>query len=235
MDSSFIKKNIENIQNKINDAITRSGREINSVKLMAVSKFHSVEEIEAAIECGIKLFGENRVQEIAEKFPAIFEKYNDIELHMIGSLQRNKVKQVLPFVKSIQSVDRIELINEIEKQGQKISLEKPINVFFEVHTGEESKSGFQNIDDLYFAIEKTASSKIIKPIGFMTMAPFTDNKNIVRDSFKKLNSIAIKARDDFPELNLCELSMGMSGDYEIAIEEGSTLVRIGTSIFGQRK
>lgn len=235
MDNLNIKNNIDSIQSKINDAITRSGREPNSVKLMAVSKFHSVEEIETAIKSGIKLFGENRVQEIAEKFPFIFEKYNDIELHMIGSLQRNKVKQVLPFVESIQSLDRIELIDEIEKQANKISLVKPINIFFEVHTGEESKSGFQNIDDLYYAIEKVSASNNIKPIGFMTMAPFTDNKDVVRDSFRKLNNIAMKARKDFPELNLLELSMGMSGDYEIAIEEGSTLVRIGTSIFGQRK
>lgn len=231
----MIGKNIKALQNKIDNAILRSGRELGCVKLMAVSKFHSVQEIETAIESGITLFGENRVQEIQEKFPQLFEKYSNIELHMIGSLQRNKVKTVLPFVNTIQSVDRIELIDEIQKHMQKANMQKKVNILFEVHTGEESKSGFLSFSDLCYAIEKSANYEFINPIGFMTMAPFTTDVDLIRQSFKKLKDISLLAKEKFNQLSLNELSMGMSGDFEIAIEEGSTLVRVGTAIFGQRQ
>lgn len=232
----MIEDNIDKIQNVIKETLIKANRPLDSVKLMAVSKFHTVQEIEHAIESGVTLFGENRVQESLEKFPDILKKHPNVSLHLIGSLQRNKVKQILPYAAAIQSVDRIELIEEIQKQVKKITLEKPISLFFEYHTGEESKSGFTNFDDLCKAIELTVKNNdnLIKPVGFMTMAPFVDDKEIIRSSFIQLREIAHKAKEKFPELELNELSMGMSNDYQIAIEEGSTLVRIGTAIFGAR-
>ena len=232
-----IKDNCSLIIEKILEAEKRAGRPENSVKLMAVSKFHPAEAVLEAYSAGLKLFGENRVQEAAAKFSPLLQTHSDIELHLIGSLQRNKVKQILPYVSCIQSVDRIELIDEIAKQKQKDENKAhPLKLLFEVHTGEESKSRFTDEAELCSAIEKAASLKDlnIECSGFMTMAPFTDDKNLIRASFRKLSSVADRAKTRFPELPLTELSMGMSHDFEIAIEEGSTLVRIGTALFGER-
>lgn len=230
----MIKDNIKAIEEKINNACLKAGRNPGDVKLMAVSKFHTCEEIIQAIEAGITLFGENRVQESMEKFPKILEKYNSIQLHLIGQLQRNKVKTILPYITTVQSVDRVELVEEIIKQASKLNLSKPLNLLFEYHTGEESKSGFTNTDDLYSAIEIASKSELVICNGFMTMAPFTQDKKLIEKSFTMLKDISDKAKKDFPDLPFTELSMGMSSDYEIACELGSTLVRIGTAIFGAR-
>lgn len=234
-----IKDNFEEVRNRIHEAERRAGRSEGSVKLMAVSKFHPAEAVIEAYNAGQRLFGENRVQEACGKFPALFESYPGLELHLIGSLQRNKVKQIVPYVSCIQSVDRIELIDEIIKQCRKLSEEgkkKTLRLIFEYHTGEESKSGFLSTDELLKAVEKVgeASDCGIVCAGFMTMAPFTDDKQAVRNSFKKLRTVADEVKKHFPSLPLDELSMGMSGDFEIAIEEGSTLVRVGTALFGER-
>lgn len=228
-----ISDNIKNIQNIIEDEEKEAGRVSGSVKLMAVSKFHTSEEIEEAIKAGICLFGENRVQEAESKFPALIQKYPDISLHMIGSLQRNKVKEIVKIASCIESVDRKELIEEIEKQCAKI--DKTVSVLFEVHTGEESKSGFTTEEALEESIAYSLSCPHIIPAGFMTMAPFTDNQAEIKASFKKLVGIAEKMKSKFPSVNFTELSMGMSSDYKLAIPEGSTIVRIGTAIFGERK
>jgi pyridoxal phosphate enzyme (YggS family) len=230
----MINDNIKLIQEKINNICRKANRNPQDVKLMAVSKFHTREEILEAINCGITLFGENRVQEAVEKFPEILNNNKYSELHLIGQLQRNKVKTILPYVSTIQSVDRIELVKEIIKQTQKLSLTKKVNLFFEYHTGEDSKSGFTNTDDLYEAIETAAQSDLICCKGFMTMAPFTQDKKLIEKSFTMLRELSCKVKKDFPELPFSELSMGMSNDFDIAIEQGSTLVRIGTAIFGQR-
>ena len=163
----------------------------------------------------------------------MLEKYPSIELHFIGSLQRNKVKQIVPIVSCIQSVDRIELIEEIEKQCAKIN--KRIKILFESHTAEDSKSGFRSIESLKEAMNYLSKCSHIIPAGFMTMAPFTEDKNMIEASFKKLVSIAETMKNLFPNFDLSELSMGMSNDFETAINCGSTLVRIGTAIFGERK
>ena len=238
-ESMNIKENLEVVRSRIHEAERRAGRSEGSVKLMAVSKFHPAEAVIAAYEAGQRLFGENRVQEACGKFPELFEKYPDIELHLIGSLQRNKVKQIIPYAACIQSVDRIELVDELIKQCRKLSDEgkrKTLRLLFEYHTGEESKSGFLTIDELLKAVEKAGEASEYGIIcgGFMTMAPFTDDKTAVRNSFKKLRETAEEVKKHFPLLPLDELSMGMSGDFEIAIEEGSTLVRVGTALFGER-
>ena len=229
-----IKKNLEQIKNKIISAEKSSGRSEGSVKLMAVSKFHPVEAVFDAINAGQFLFGENRVQEACSKFPEVFEKYPQTQLHMIGQLQTNKVKNAVQIASCIESVDRIELLDEIEKQCAKIN--KTIKILFEYHTGEESKSGFMNEEDLCRALEafKNGNFPHIIPDGFMTMAPFTDDKALVRKSFITLRELAQKIKNQYPMFEMNELSMGMSGDFEIAIQEGSTLVRVGTAIFGER-
>ncbi len=228
-----IRSALNKVLEQIRSAEVRAGRTEGSVRLMAVSKFHSAEEIAAAAEYGVTLFGENRVQEAAEKFPSLLERYPEAELHLIGTLQRNKVKQIIPLASCIQSVDRPELIAEIEKHAA--GCNKMVRILFEYHTGEESKAGFQSPEELYRGMETAAQSPHIIPSGFMTMAPFTPDRKRVRDSFKKLADIAGEARRQFPSMELTELSMGMSSDYDIAIEEGSTMVRIGTAIFGERR
>lgn len=231
-----IAENILQVKEKISDAAIKAGRDPHAIKLMAVSKFHNVEEIQEAIDSGITLFGENRVQEAKEKFPELFAKNTGIELHLIGSLQSNKIKAIVPLASCIQSVDRLSLIPELIKVCSKEN--KKISILFEVHTGEESKSGFTDYTELLMGVKKAAESQMVVPVGLMTMAPFTQDTEVIRSSFKQLKEIQKKLqqdiRKDFPEVILDELSMGMSGDFEIAIEEGSTLVRVGTAIFGER-
>ena len=228
-----VKENLESVREKILNAELKAGRKAGSVRLLAVSKFHLGAAVEEAISANQFLFGENRVQEANEKFPAIKEKYPDVGLHLIGQLQTNKVKTAVKIADCIQSVDRIELIQEIEKQCAKI--QKKIKVLFEVHTGEESKSGFDDIDKIRMVLNLCGgeNSHII-PAGFMTMAPFTDDQTLIHKSFSTLYEIAQKLQSEYKSFDLSELSMGMSGDFEAAIEEGSTMVRIGTAIFGER-
>ena len=201
-----------------------------NVKLLAVSKFHPKEAVEEAMKCGQLAFGENRVQEACEKFAEI----EGAELHIIGHLQRNKVKKALEVASVIESVDSMELLEEIEKQCAKIS--KTVRVFFELHTGEESKTGFQSEEEIRVVLNRFVAGDFVHivPDGFMTMAPFTEDKEKVRSSFRTLREVAERFRKEFPQYAMKELSMGMSGDYEIAIAEGSTEVRIGTAIFGER-
>lgn len=220
------------IRDEVAACALSAGRKEDSVQLMAVSKFHSQEEIEEAIKAGAILFGENRVQEAAEKFPHLLDKFPQIQLHQIGSLQRNKVKTILPLVTCVQSVDRMELINEMEKIAD--NLGRHVEILLECHTAEDSKSGFANYDEVFAALERLKTCDCLSPVGFMTMAPFCDDEREIRASFKQLRGIADKAKSDFREFDFSVLSMGMSGDYKIAIEEGSTLVRIGTAIFGPR-
>lgn len=230
-----VKENLSLILEKIRQAEEKCGREKGSVKLLAVSKFHPVESVLEAAEEGQMLFGENRVQEALGKFPAVLEKYPQVKLHIIGQLQTNKVKNAVLYADTIQSVDRIDLLREIEKQASK--LERKINVLLELHTGEESKSGFENADSLREALKfiSEGNTPHIVPKGFMTMAPFTEDKEFVRKSFSTLRETAFAMQKEFPSFELTELSMGMSGDFEIAIEEGSTMVRVGTAIFGERR
>ena len=229
---SEISSRLQQVLDSIREAEIKAGRAANSVSLVAVSKFHPVESVLEAIQKGQLLFGENRVQEAVEKFQQVRLQAPQVQLHIIGSLQRNKVKKALSCASCIQSVDRIELLEEIEKQAA--NLNKTVEVLFEFHTGEESKSGFTSLDSLLPAVEYTCSASHIIPKGFMTMAPFTDNQLEIAASFKKLVTIQQEVASRFPNLDLRELSMGMSNDFALAIAEGATLVRIGTAIFGER-
>ena len=233
----IIRENIEHIREKIDRAAVKSGRSSSAVKLMAVTKFRSIEEIRSAYGAGIRLFGENRVQEAVEKFSDPALRMDDARLHMIGVLQRNKVKSILPYVSCIHSVDRIELMEEISKrlQAENPSLcpaFRPLTLLIEVHTGEESKSGFTSEDGIVRALEYAQEANL-NVGGFMTMAPLSASPESaeVRRSFVTLREIKERMQKRFPSFSLTELSMGMSSDFETAIEEGSTLVRIGTALF----
>lgn len=229
-----IAENFHRVREQISDAEKSSGRIAGSVKLCAVSKFHPAEDVLSAMKANQFLFGENRVQEAYGKFNSDLLKGQNFHLHIIGQLQTNKVKKAVEIAECIQSVDREPLVAEIEKHAAR--LDKKINVFFEVHTAEDSKSGFADLDGLYAAAENFCGGLYphVVPVGLMTMAPFTEEEAPVRKSFSTLRNLLEQMNSKFPELNMSELSMGMSGDYRIAIEEGSTMVRVGTALFGER-
>lgn len=229
---SSVADNLRRVLDTIAEAEVKSGRKPGSVSLVAVSKFNPVEAVLEAIAAGQFLFGENRVQEAVPKFQEVQKLYGNTELHIIGTLQRNKVKKALTVASCIQSVDRIELLEEIEKQAA--VLNKTVPVLFEYHTGEESKSGFCDLDSLLRAVEYGESAPHIIPKGFMTMAPFTTDQKEILASFRKLKDIRQQVQSRFSALILDQLSMGMTNDFPLAIQEGATLVRIGTAIFGAR-
>jgi len=236
MTAEKIFENFNKIKNDIATAEKKSGRENGSVTLCAVSKFHPVESVLAAMDFGHYLFGENRVQEAYSKFNQINSiRPGKAQLHIIGSLQLNKVKKSVEIADCIQSVDREELLKEIEKHAAKLN--KVIDVFFEIHTGEDSKSGYKDESELMNSLQNLSMGMYshIRASGLMTMAPFSDDEKLIRKSFSSLRELRSKINNRFPDLPIKELSMGMSGDYRIAIEEGSTMVRIGTALFGERE
>lgn len=204
-----------------------------SVKLVAVSKTRSIEEIMAAYDAGHRLFGENKVQELSSKYQRLPQ---DIEWHYIGHLQTNKVKQLVPYVSVIHSVDSLKLLGIINTEAQKI--DKVITVLLEFHiASEESKFGLS----LDGAVELLTSQeiKLMKNIqigGVMGMATFTEDEKLIRSEFEQLGSCFHQIKTMFFADNdlFCEISMGMSDDYPIAVSTGSTIVRIGSKIFGTR-
>ena len=207
--------------------------ERNDITLVAVSKTKPVEEIKKKYNEGFINFGENRVNELVQKFNLL---PRDINWHMIGHLQTNKVKKIIPFISLIHSVDSLKLINKIENESQK--LDKKTNILLQVHIAKEkSKYGF-NFEEVrdFFKNQLDESYKNINIVGLMGMATFTNNKNQIRKEFKKLKILydEIKSISQKNNQKIKILSMGMSSDYKIAIEEGSNMVRIGSLIFGER-
>ena len=201
------------------------------VQLVAVSKFHPAERLEEAYAAGQRIFGESRPQEMAAKAEVLPK---DIEWHMIGHLQTNKVKMIAPFVTMISSVDSERLIEEIEKQAAKNN--RTIDILLEVHVAdEETKSGW-DIEELeaYLATGALQSMEHVRVRGVMTIATNTDNESIIRRDFQRIREIFETLRPRFTEA-FDTLSIGMSDDYPIALEHGSTMVRIGTAIFGARE
>jgi len=232
----LIAENIAKIEERIQKACNSAGRKRGEITLMAVTKFVPVEKIEEAYRCGIRCFGESRVKEAGEKFDDFKKKYSAAQLHMIGSLQRNKAKQAASLFDCIQSVDRNELIDELGKHPRiREDTQGALNILLELHTGEKTKSGFADFDALFKAAELALNAVNIKPAGLMTMAPFTADKDLIRSSFRWLIKAESELKKRFPsnekDCSWDVLSMGMSNDFEIAIEEGSTLLRIGSAIF----
>ena len=207
--------------------------ERNDITLVAVSKTKPVEEIKKKYNEGFINFGENRVNELVQKFNLLPK---DINWHMIGHLQTNKVKKIIPFISLIHSVDSLKLIDKIENESEKF--DKKTNILLQVHIAKEkSKYGF-NFEEVryFFKNQLDESYKNINIVGLMGMATFTNNKNQIRKEFKKLKILydEIKSISQKNNQKIKILSMGMSSDYKIAIEEGSNMVRIGSLIFGER-
>lgn len=201
------------------------------VKLVAVSKFHPAERLQEAYDAGQRIFGENRPQEMTAKYELLPK---DIEWHMIGHLQTNKVKYIAPFVSMISSVDSERLIEEIEKQAAKNN--RIIDILLEVHVAdEETKSGWSQSElDDYLASGKLEKMEHIRVRGVMTIATNTDDETVIRRDFQSIKDIYDELKPRFGDM-FDTLSIGMSDDYPIALEYGSTMVRIGTAIFGQRE
>jgi hypothetical protein len=219
-----IKANLEQVKKSFQNP---------NCKLIAVSKTKPLADLQAAYAAGIRDFGENKVQEIQAKQP---EMPADTRWHMIGHLQSNKIKYIAPFIHLIHGVDSFKLLVEIDKQGKKI--DRPIPVLLQIHIAtEESKFGF-DLEELETMLSSLEFNDLthVQIQGLMGMASFTENQDQIRTEFRGLKQLYedLKKRTLPSFVNLHELSMGMSGDYQIAQEEGSTMVRIGSSIFGAR-
>jgi hypothetical protein len=202
-------------------------------QLIAVSKTYPAETVMEAFQAGQKVFGENKVQELVEKYEALPK---DIQWHLIGHLQTNKVKYITPFVHLIHSVDSFKLLQEINKQGLKNG--RVISCLLQIHIcTEETKFGltFEEAEEI-FQSSLLKELKNIKIVGFMGMATNTEDLNLVRKEFKSLKEFLNKCKTVYHtgNIDLNELSMGMSGDFQIALEEGSTMIRVGSAIFGKR-
>ena len=218
----------------VKDNLERLRAEIpQHVKLICVSKFHEPDTVMEAYDAGERHFGESRVQELVDKQPHLPE---DVQWHFIGHLQRNKIKYMIDFVDMIHGVDSLRLLNAIERQAT--NAERDVACLLQVHIAdEESKFGFspEELKALLASPEFKALERV-KIAGLMGMATFTDDREQVRDEFQSLKKLFEEVKAEFfaDSEEFKELSMGMSGDYDIAIEEGSTMVRIGTAIFGER-
>lgn len=217
--------------NQIPNQIKEIENQLDSkVKLIAVSKRQANEKILTAYHAGFKRFGENYVQELVSKQEQLPK---DIEWHMIGHLQSNKVKYIAPFVKLIHSVDSVKLLKEVNKQALKN--ERVIDCLLQVHIAKEStKTGFDKIELLDALNTGIDSFSNVRIIGLMGMSTLTDDENEIETEFKGLKSLFDEVKNKYPELPLTELSMGMSGDWPLAVKNGSTLIRVGSAIFGNR-
>lgn len=224
----MIRKNLYKLNQKIEEICRNCGREPEEITLIAVSKNNPISAIEEAHEAGQFHFGENKAQELRDKADI---KSDGIFWHFIGHLQTNKVKYAVRAAEIIHSVDSEKVLKEIDKRAG--SEEKKQKILFEVNTSDESnKFGLKDYDSLKLLVEKSFELENVLPMGLMTMAPYTDDEEIQRRCFSQLREW--KEKIISAGFNLTELSMGMSNDYNIAIEEGSTFVRIGTAIFGER-
>ncbi|KMY45078.1 hypothetical protein AC622_13270 [Bacillus sp. FJAT-27916] len=220
-----VASNLHNIEKRINEAAARAGRNPKEVKIIAVTKYVTAERAKEAYEAGIHHLGENRSEGILAKRDSFDEQP---VWHFIGSLQSRKVKSIIDKVNVIHSLDRISLAEEIQKRA-----EKPVDCLVQVNvSGEDTKHGITPQETIEF-VKQLASFDKIRVIGLMTMAPLTDNKAEIRQCFRDLKELQVQIQNLLLPYAPChELSMGMSNDFEIAVEEGSTMVRIGTALVG---
>lgn len=224
----MIAENLKHLRERIAAKCAEFKRNSQEIKLVAVSKFFGLDAINEAIRLGISDFGENRAQELRDKYELIGDKVN---WHFIGTLQRNKVKYAVKAASYIHSVDSATLADEINIQAQKLN--KVQKILLEVKTSsEESKSGLTTESELLNLLKHCSTLPNVQIVGLMTMAAYTDDTEIIRKSFIELRNLRDKINQN--GFDLKELSMGMTNDYEIAIEEGATMLRIGSAIFGQR-
>ncbi len=225
-----IKNNLEIIQSKIVKACERSGRNPAELEIIAVTKTIDIESIDYALDCGINSIGENKVQEIMDKYPKI---QKPVKWHLIGHLQTNKVKYIIDKVDLIHSLDSISLAEEINKRAAKLSLIK--DVLIQVNVAEEESKFGIGYDEVDSFIEQLQGFDNIRVRGFMTIAPYFEDPEQVRPYFRRLKQKFDEYQKKELKGNDIEfLSMGMTNDYEVAAEEGANLLRIGTGIFGAR-
>ncbi|MEQ2371848.1 YggS family pyridoxal phosphate-dependent enzyme [Blautia sp. CLA-JM-H16] len=226
----MVAENLIQVQKNIEEACKKVNRDPDEVTLIAVSKTKPVEMLKEAYEAGARVFGENKVQEIVDKYD---QMPSDVKWHMIGHLQRNKVKYIVDKVAMIHSVDSLRLAETIEKEAEKKNVVVPILIEVNV-AEEESKFGLKPEEVLSF-IEQIADFSHIQIKGLMTIAPYVENAEENREIFRELKKLSVDiAAKNINNVTMSVLSMGMTGDYMVAVQEGATMVRVGTGIFGAR-
>ena len=226
----MITENLKTVHSNIEAACRAVGRDPKEVTLIAVSKTKPVEMLSTIYDQGIRDFGENKVQEITAKYP---ELPKDIHWHMIGHLQRNKIKYIIDKVDMIHSVDSLRLAEAIEHEAAKHNLVMPI--LLEVNVAEEDTKFGLKMDEVIPLLEKISDFSHIQVEGLMTIAPFVDDPEENRQVFRDLKQLSVDiSKKNINNINMRVLSMGMTGDYQVAVEEGATMVRVGTGIFGAR-
>ena len=226
----MLANNLQEVEKKIQEACARVNRSRDEITLIAVSKTKPISMLTEAYELGVRDFGENKVQELSEKYP---QMPSDIRWHLIGHLQRNKVKQVIDKATLIHSVDSIRLAETIEHEAAKKNI--VVEILLEVNVAEEeSKFGFK-ADELLSAVKHISTFRHLKIKGLMTIAPFVENPEENRTIFAHLQKLSVDiAEKNIDNVSVDILSMGMTNDYQVAIEEGATMIRVGTGIFGTR-
>ena len=226
----MLRENLQEVEERIQEACRRAGRDRSEVTLVAVSKTKPVAILQEAYDLGVRVFGENKVQEIREKYEALPK---DIEWHMIGHLQTNKVKYIVDKVRLIHSVDSLRLAEVIEKEAEKHN--RIVDILLEVNVAEEESKFGLKMPEVIPMAEKVVQLPHIRLRGLMTIAPFVENPEKNRAIFANLHDLYVDIKEkNIDNGTVSILSMGMTNDYEVAIEEGATMVRVGTGIFGAR-
>lgn len=233
MQKEKLINNLKKVQENIKEAAAKAGRDYKEVKLLAVSKKHSFEEVKILNQAGVEFFGESRVQELEEKNENLLSDDIEIDWHFIGHLQRNKVKYLMRMenCRMIQSIDSLRLAKEVNKRAKKNDRKIPILVEINI-SGDENKFGIKPEKAEEF-LNKIINLDFLQIEGLMTILPHLDDSEKLRSYFKKMKKLFDKLSAEVISLN--ELSMGMTNDYQIAVEEGATIVRVGTAIFGERE
>ena len=225
-----ISENLERVKESLERAVQKAGRSSGEVELMAVSKTKPVEMILEAYQAGQRVFGENRVIEAEEKFQKI---PSDARVELIGHLQSNKIKTAASVFHRVQTIDSLKLVEKLHKRCEEI--DRPLEVLLQLKTSQEvTKTGFENLDALRETLDTILDRPYLKVCGLMTIAPFTDDETTVRRAFAVCREARDRLESHYGNLKLPVLSMGMSDDFEWAVLEGSTQVRVGSAIFGAR-
>ena len=226
----MLAENLQQVNANIEKACAAVGRAPSEITLVAVSKTKPVSMLQEAYDAGARVFGENKVQEIMDKYDQL---PSDIQWHMIGHLQRNKVKYIIDKVAMIHSVDSLRLAQTIEQEAAKKELVMPI--LLEVNVAEEDTKFGLKVEEVLPLLEQISSFSHIQVKGLMTIAPFVENPEENREVFRTLKKLSVDINaKNINNVNMSVLSMGMTGDYQVAVQEGSTMVRVGTGIFGER-
>ena len=226
----MLAENLQQVNANIEKACAAVGRAPSEITLVAVSKTKPVSMLQEAYDAGARVFGENKVQEIMDKYDQL---PSDIQWHMIGHLQRNKVKYIIDKVAMIHSVDSLRLAQTIEQEAAKKDLVMPI--LLEVNVAEEDTKFGLKVEEVLPLLEQISSFSHIQVKGLMTIAPFVENPEENREVFRTLKKLSVEiSAKKINNVTMSVLSMGMTGDYQVAVQEGSTMVRVGTGIFGER-